>query len=125
MTLLVRYVLAFGYLLLVIQPSIPLAQYLIQKKYFAEKLCVNKSNPKLGCKGKCALKKQLILAEKKNREELPFTDPELEYNNLPPHIREYITIHISLLTETVLYKIPLGTKLSPGFKQILHPPPRA
>jgi hypothetical protein len=124
MKLLLRYILAFSYLLLVVQPSIPLAQYLIQKEYYAEKLCENKSKPQLRCEGKCALKKQLLQAEKKSEDESPSTGPEPEYSQPAPHLQEESSILFSLLTEAVPFNPPLETQLSAGFNQMLHPPPQ-
>ncbi len=48
-----------------IQPVIPVIDYLINKDYIAKNLCVNKDKPKSCCKGKCYLIKQL----KKNNSE--------------------------------------------------------
>jgi hypothetical protein len=43
------------------------AYYEINKKTIADKLCVNKSNPKLHCNGKCYLSKQLKKAEENEK----------------------------------------------------------
>lgn len=53
-----------GILLLVLSayliiPVLPVIDYLINKNYIAENLCVNKDLPKSCCKGKCHMVKQL------------------------------------------------------------------
>lgn len=40
-----------------------LAYYAINKNYIAQKLCVNRNNPRLHCEGHCYLSKQLKKAE--------------------------------------------------------------
>jgi len=58
-----------GFLLLVMAaylfiPVIPVFEYLINRNYIANNLCVNKDKPKSCCKGKCYMMKQLQKANK-------------------------------------------------------------
>lgn len=43
------------------------ADYFINKDYIAKVLCINKDKPKMHCKGKCHLQKQLKEEEKKEQ----------------------------------------------------------
>lgn len=49
-------------LFVVFRPLVPLVEYAVNYDYISEVLCINKSNPKLHCNGKCYLKKQLAKA---------------------------------------------------------------
>lgn len=56
---------AFGYLALLLylavllRPVTPWISYAMQRDYFAKELCVNKSQPRSCCAGKCAVKKMV------------------------------------------------------------------
>lgn len=45
------------------------AGFAVNKKYIAEKLCVNRGKPVLKCNGKCYLAKKIKLAEEKDKKE--------------------------------------------------------
>lgn len=42
-----------------LRPIQPYVEYMLNQDYIAEFLCINKDKPKLACKGKCHLAKQL------------------------------------------------------------------
>ncbi len=55
-------------------PVIPVIEYLFNREYIANNLCVNKDKPKSCCKGKCHLVKQLNKTNNPNgndKKELP------------------------------------------------------
>ncbi len=54
-----------------LRPVLPLFEYVVNKDYIAEFLCVNKDNTELNCKGKCYLMKQLQEQEDEKKQNLP------------------------------------------------------
>jgi len=47
------------YLLALIQPALPVIDYLVNYNYIVEELCKNRDKPILTCNGKCYLEKQV------------------------------------------------------------------
>lgn len=54
-----------------VRPVMPLFEYLIEKDYIAEFLCINKDKPELACEGKCYLMQQLAEQNEEKRQNLP------------------------------------------------------
>ena len=71
----VKKILVFGfvflYVLAMLRPLIPLADYLIHQDYIAEFLCINKDVPEMQCKGKCQLTKRLEEQKEEKQKNLP------------------------------------------------------
>lgn len=57
--LIITHLLLNLYLLAIIQPAIPVLEYLLNYKYIATQLCENRDKPILECNGKCYLEKQV------------------------------------------------------------------
>lgn len=57
--LLITHLLLNLYLLVLIQPAIPVLEYLINYDYIVNELCENKDKPILTCNGKCYLGDQV------------------------------------------------------------------
>ena len=47
------------YLLALIQPALPVIDYLVNYNYIVKELCENRDKPVLACNGKCYLEKQV------------------------------------------------------------------
>jgi hypothetical protein len=47
------------YLLALIQPALPVIDYLVNYNYIVKELCENRDKPVLSCNGKCYLEKQV------------------------------------------------------------------
>jgi hypothetical protein len=56
---------------LVLKPMIPIIEYVVNYEYISTVLCVNKDKPKMQCKGKCHLNKNL---EKEFERDVPAPD---------------------------------------------------
>ena len=54
---------------LLVRPIVPFIDYLINRDYIAQNLCVNRDVPDSCCKGKCYLKKQLSKESEKKEAE--------------------------------------------------------
>ncbi|MDI9340495.1 MAG: hypothetical protein QM534_07980 [Sediminibacterium sp.] len=52
-------ILLFSFLLIQMQKLLIYANYVSNKAYYAQELCVNKDEPESCCEGKCELKKEL------------------------------------------------------------------
>lgn len=53
------------------RPVLPLLEYVANKDYIAEVLCVNKEKVQLNCQGKCYLMQQLRAQENDKNPEIP------------------------------------------------------
>ncbi|NBV12764.1 MAG: hypothetical protein EBS07_01680 [Sphingobacteriia bacterium] len=87
----------------------PWIKYLCLKSYYANSKCVNKNNPNLNCKGKCALQKELRQLSKNNNSELPIP----ESVRVSPHEEVSFITHISstpishnLICKPFLFSLP-------------------
>lgn len=47
------------YIIALVRPLAPILDYKVNRDFFAEVLCINKSKPELNCKGQCALTQKL------------------------------------------------------------------
>lgn len=65
------------YILAILQPVLPIVEYVVNYDYIKSELCVNVTKPILTCNGKCYLQKQIEL------QSLPSGDQELP---IPPKI---------------------------------------
>ena len=90
------------YLLALVQPALPVLEYLINYDYIVSKLCENRDKPVLTCNGKCYLadqvEKQLNL-DHKDQVPLP---PQIDY-------KQFIPLNEEILAETLeSYSEPLS-----------------
>lgn len=56
------------YFLALVQPVIPILEYLLNYDYIAAELCENKDKPILTCNGKCYLEKQIVKQQDVDRD---------------------------------------------------------
>lgn len=61
------FILLSVFLLQMYSKLILYTEYIINKDYIAKVLCINQDKPKIGCEGKCALKKQVKEVEEKEQ----------------------------------------------------------
>lgn len=108
------------YLLAFLQPIVPLCSYLINYDYYANVLCVNRSQPQLKCNGKCHLAKEISASTSdpeaaiKNEIQLPSVFPHT------PNVAESSPIDPTLQTSATFY---LCCMRSTDFvERIPHPP---
>ena len=94
------------------------ASYSINKKYIAEKLCVNREKPKMHCEGKCFLAKQL---KQQGEEQAPLVKHEkLQLDSFClPGIFELI--HIDLPIRKA-YLITNDIRKPSQPRAVFHPP---
>lgn len=99
--------------------------YQANKSYIAKNLCVNRDKPKMGCNGKCHLKKQLKKASQQQEKENKGSQEEVAVVAvfiLPvqwqptPNYSNDVLLHISH------YAAPQGISYS---ADIFHPPQQA
>ncbi len=104
--LVITHLLLNLYLLAIIQPAIPVLEYLLNYNYIATQLCENRDKPILECNGTCYLEKQV---SKQQNSEPSSSVP------LPPKIdlEKFITLKIV----GFIYKIsrPLHVRVTPFF----------
>lgn len=69
-----------------VQPVMPVIDYILNQDYYAEELCENKSKPELACNGKCHLQKELQKITKHQSQENQKNLPALELEKYPVEI---------------------------------------
>ncbi|MDH3323489.1 MAG: hypothetical protein OEM04_10895 [Flavobacteriaceae bacterium] len=92
------------YLLVLIQPALPIIEYFVNYDYITSKLCENIDKPILTCNGKCYLEKQVVQQlDIDHNQEIP----------LPPKVdlEKFITIKsnescYNLIDENLTHKNP-------------------
>jgi hypothetical protein len=97
------------------------AEYVINKEYIAQNICENRDKPKMNCKGKCHLKKQLAEDEsgKKGNSQ---SQQEKQDVNL---FCQYFNLRVPLLVVPVLKQKFLSANeffILNYIKNIFHPP---
>ena len=61
----------FLYVLAMLRPVFPLFEYVVDKDYIAEFLCINKDKVELHCNGKCYLMQRLSEQNEEKKQNLP------------------------------------------------------
>ena len=70
------------YLLALIQPALPVIDYLVNYNYIATELCENRDKPILSCNGKCYLEEQVKQQlDRTSNEEIPMP-PQVDFEKL-------------------------------------------
>ena len=103
--LIITHLLLNLYLLVLVQPALPVLEYLVNYDYIVNELCENRDKPILTCNGKCYLGDQV--------EKQLDRDPDQQIP-LPPQIdyKQFIPLDEAILTETpVSYSEPLSRLL--------------
>jgi len=121
--LVITHLLLNLYLLVLVQPALPVLEYLVNYDYIVNELCENREKPVLSCNGKCYLgdqvEKQLDLD---HNEQVPLP-PQIDY-------KQFIPLDEAIPADTpVSYSEPLSRLLfSDNLKErtfsatILRPP---
>ena len=121
--LIITHLLLNLYLLVLVQPAIPVLEYLINYDYIVNELCENKDKPILTCNGKCYLgdqvEKQLDL-DKDAPTPLPPQTNFKEFitlsTNMTPELSSMEEFHLN----SVIFPEKLKDKLFASF--LLRPP---
>jgi len=96
------------------------ALYQLNKKFVAEKLCENKSRPKMHCNGKCYLNKQL---EKSAEEQSSNKLAPIKLQNLEYIVEAFFTINTTYRYSAINHFPISHTNIVNGFhSSIFHPP---
>ncbi|MEN8187244.1 MAG: hypothetical protein ABFR05_08965 [Bacteroidota bacterium] len=66
------------YLLVLIQPAIPVIEYFVNYDYIVEELCENRDKPLLACNGKCYLEKQVTKQQNLDHKEEAPVPPKVD-----------------------------------------------
>lgn len=94
--------------------------YNLNKKMIAEKLCVNKNNPKMHCEGHCFLSKQLKQLEEKEKQQSQ-TLKEKEEQVIATH-DVFQAAFIPPFIEVGMYYPFLNKDITPPFAEFIPPP---
>lgn len=93
--LIITHLLLNLYLLVLIQPALPVLEYLINYDYIVSELCENRDKPVMTCNGKCYLsdqvEKQLNL---EHQDQVPLP-PQIDY-------KQFIPLNEDIVADTVL-----------------------
>lgn len=102
---------------------IPFLEYKVNYEYISEVLCINKTNEKLDCNGKCYLKKEIEKAAKESAEEQKSTSSQEVIECLLQTSSEFLTLRPFITTSDIRSINPQNTYKSLS-SEISAPPPK-
>lgn len=102
--LIVTHLLLNLYLLVLVQPAIPILEYLINYDYIVSELCENRDKPILSCNGKCYLGDQLEKQPDLSSDQQVPMPPAVELKEFISLVKEIS--NFSLNEETKTIKLP-------------------
>lgn len=112
------------YLIAMTRPVAPYFNYLINKEYIAQNLCVNKDIPDSNCHGKCHMVKELKKVNQPVEDPNPINTPKIEIEKYPLAIIS----PSELIIATEQHRRSLTKKYSFSLKtanlQLFTPPPQ-
>jgi hypothetical protein len=91
--LIITHLLLNLYLLVLIQPSLPVLEYLINYDYIVNELCENRDKPVMSCNGKCYLGDLVDQNRNLNHKEQVPLPPEME-------LLKYISFNTVIIPDT-------------------------
>jgi hypothetical protein len=108
-----------GILLQVMSKPILVAQFLANRQFISATLCINKSDPKIHCKGKCHLKKQMTGDNERQERQQSKENKTVDFWL----VRSSGTLISNILTlRPSSTFMPEGMTLSGKTRDIFHPP---
>lgn len=85
-------------LFILVQPVLPVVEYVWNYDYIATKLCINKANPTLHCNGKCYLMKKLA---KSSEDEKPVSEKKSTFKEINVlYFQEIAELTVPVLNRT-------------------------
>jgi len=103
--LIITHLLLNLYLLVLVQPALPVLEYLINYDYIVNELCENRDKPILTCNGKCYLgdqvEKQLDRGPDQQRPMPPKFDTEKFVTLKTSYKKEFLIIEKSIVSKPV------------------------
>ncbi|MDP4283180.1 MAG: hypothetical protein Q8891_02060 [Bacteroidota bacterium] len=94
----------------------------INREYIAKNLCINRNNPKIGCNGKCCLKKRLTADEDQQQ---PAGKDSIQKNlQLDFFLHKPLQIDLSIAREIILHYSLYRFSNSQEFIQSIFEPPQ-
>jgi len=100
--LVITHLLLNLYLLVLVQPALPVLEYLVNYDYIVNELCENRDKPILTCNGKCYLGDQVEKQLERGTDQPIPLPPEIDF-------KEFISLQTKLQDENE--PIDLGSKL--------------
>jgi len=109
----------------IIQPALPMVDYVVNYKHISEDLCVNKDKPEMHCNGKCHLKKEIkkAMGEDENPAKKKYTlnnklKEYADYYRRSTIVKYFLKRTFQLTENTIIIKNPFKGYLS----QLIKPP---
>jgi hypothetical protein len=121
--LIITHLLLNLYLLVLIQPALPVLEYLINYDYIVNELCENRDKPVMACNGVCYLgdqvEKQLNL-DHKDQVPLP---PQIDYKEFIPLSDDTVSDKLVIITAPISRPCYIDFLKESSFSRaILRPP---
>lgn len=104
------------------KPIAPLANYVINKDFIAEVLCVNQDKPEMQCEGKCHLKKELKKATNSEKEKGIPTAAKIKVEDYPIGFIQFTSLESFTKSSNLSLLLNTGFILA-GFANNLFQPP--
>lgn len=113
------------YILAMVRPAVPYFDYLLNKSYIANNLCVNKDKPDSDCQGKCHLVKELKKVNNQEPGPNQGNSPRLELEKYPLAILSMVVVElVSGCKKSNLYK-HYSFSVKSALTECFTPPPQA
>lgn len=84
------------YILAILQPSLPILEYLVNYDYIKNELCKNKEKPILACNGKCYLQKQVMEVDISSKSQNIPMPPKIDFEKLIVIINDQFDFNYSI-----------------------------
>lgn len=85
------------YILAILQPVLPIVEYLVNYNYMKNELCENKEKPILKCHGKCYLEKQVKKLDEPNKGHNIPIPPKIDLDKLIVIIYDQFLFNYSII----------------------------
>ncbi|MGI9531034.1 hypothetical protein [Lutimonas sp.] len=121
--LIITHLLLNLYLLVLIQPALPVLEYLINYDYIVNELCENREKPILTCNGKCYLGDQVEKSLERGTEDQKPLPPQIEF-------KEFVSLQASANQQQASFELvakqviltPVTLENSLYARSLLRPP---
>lgn len=111
------------YILAIIQPSLPILEYLVNYDYIKNELCENKEKPILACNGKCYLQKQVMAVDLPDESKNIPMPPKIDFEKLIVIVNDQLLFNPFIIPSNkimIFYKKILEDRISSS--SIFKPP---
>lgn len=122
-----RYIVLILYILYLVRPALPVIDYVLRYDYYVKVLCVNKSEIRNDCCGKCQVVKNITdqTEDNKSSGKSPYPNRVLEVNDV--HVKVLFS-YLNEDTEITLHQKQCASNIegntAKGYNRLPYSPPK-